>query len=223
MRAFLLWLALCISCLGAEPELVVTQFGTASVVAPSAPVEKAGWLVLPADPSFLVIDDGKRAVLAPSKAGSWWVILAYQTEAGQQFLVVTVTRGKPDPPVVPDPPDPDPQPEAGKRVVVILHETEDITADLARVFTALRAGPAASYLKDKGHLLSILDDDSVGPDGKPSPGVVAWREQLGGLAMPAVLIAEKTTAGTGKVLAKRTLTNGDNAASIIESVKKTGG
>lgn len=55
----------------------------------------------------------------------------------------------------------------GVRNIVVLREAADTTPDLARLTTALRAGEPAKYLKEKGHKLLILDDDSLDENGQP--------------------------------------------------------
>lgn len=62
--------------------------------------------------------------------------------------------------VAPVPPTP-PVPTPGKRQVVIVRESADDTPAQARIFTALRSGAEAGYLKDKGHTLLIFDDDDA--------------------------------------------------------------
>lgn len=139
---------------------------------------------------------------------------------------VVIVGGTPVPPVppgptppVPVPPDPPvPPPSVGPRGLTIIRETADSNPREAILYTSLRSGALADYLKSKNHSLQILDDDSVGSDGKPSPAVEAWKPIVSGMTLPVLVIYDPKTRN---VLGKYTLpaTSGE----VIELVKKHGG
>lgn len=119
-------------------------------------------------------------------------------------------------PPKPDPPGPTPPPPSGKRDVVILYESEDQTPSRAILFTSLRASQQGQYLKDKGHRLIIIDDDTVGPNGQLAE-VVAKYKSLG-VPLPALFVLD---SATGAVLVKQPLP--DTAGEVVELVKQHGG
>jgi hypothetical protein len=126
--------------------------------------------------------------------------------------VVPVPPGPSPPPV---PPDPTP---AGLRELVVIRETADSTPQQARLLTTLRTGAFDTYLRSKGHRLYVLDDDSVGSDGRPSPLVEAWKPIVAGIPMPVLVIVEPKTRG---VLAKQPLP--ESADAVLELLKQHGG
>jgi hypothetical protein len=138
------------------------------------------------------------------------------------WVVIVDPRPPTPPPDPPQPPDPTPGPTppvpAGARAVLILRETAESTPQLARLLTQLRTGQHAEYLRSKGHSLSILDDDAVGSDGRPSPAVELWRPHFAGLTLPAVLIYDPTSK---VVIAKQSLPA--TSAEVIETLKRHGG
>lgn len=113
---------------------------------------------------------------------------------------------------------PQPPPTPGARTVLLVRETAASTPELARAIAALRAGPQAAYLKSKGHVLTILDDDAVGPDGQPAPLLVKYRPHYQNLKLPALVIADGAT-----VLSAVSLADTATADQILEAIKKAGG
>lgn len=81
---------------------------------------------------------------------------------------------------------PTPKPSGPLRVVLVC-ETADTRAELARTINALRNGAAAEYIKTKGHVLDVLDDDAVDETGKPI------MTDLQGIQLPAMLIYDRQT------------------------------
>jgi len=73
--------------------------------------------------------------------------------------------------------------------IVIVRESGDTTAELARTINALRNGPAAAYLKSKNHRLDVLDDDAVDENGK-SVVDPAW---ISGVGLPVIVLLDGKT------------------------------
>lgn len=115
------------------------------------------------------------------------------------------------PPTPPTPPVP-----SGERHMVILHEVQDDTPEQARLWTQLRTGANAEYIKTKNHRLDILDDDSVDANGNPAK-IVTELKALG-VQMPALFILDKAT---GSVIHSQPLP--DSATKIMEVLKTYGG
>lgn len=145
------------------------------------------------------------------------------SEFGSSLVIVGTSPPGPGPlpPLPPTPPvPPDPTP-AGPRIVLLIRETADTTPALAALINQLRTGPPSQYLKSKGHNLLILDDDSLGGDGKPSVLVEQWRPHFKDLNLPAVLVIRKASDGSIQVVSKETLP--PTADAVIDLVKKSGG
>lgn len=121
----------------------------------------------------------------------------------------------PRPPPVP----PGPTPPPGARHILLVRETADSSPALALVIVSLRAGANAQYLKDRGHVLTILDDDAVGPDKQPAPILLKWRPHYQNLKLPALVIAD----AAGTVLAAESLPEKPSVDKIVEAIKKAGG
>lgn len=116
-------------------------------------------------------------------------------------------------------PPPGPTPTPGARLVLLIRETANSTPELRQAIIALRVGPHADYLKSRGHTLTVLDDDAVGPDGKPAPILEKWKPHYQNLNLPALILAD----GTGKVLAASPLSDKATADEVIDAIKKAGG
>ena len=105
--------------------------------------------------------------------------------------------------------------------VTIIHESADDTVEQARLWSLLRSGTAAAYLKGKGHTLNILDDDTPDSKGAPSPAVTQWAPFTEGL--PTVVIADKN----GKLIHRYKLPFEPNkpipVETILDELKKRGG
>lgn len=127
---------------------------------------------------------------------------------------------EPDPPGPGPDPEPDPpEPEAGKRLVYIVRESEEDTPQLAGLFVALRAGQSATWLRNQGHKLTILDDDEGDGRGNRSPVLVKLDPALANVPLPALIITDTD----GKVLAKATITPSTTADNVVEAITRTGG
>jgi hypothetical protein len=120
---------------------------------------------------------------------------------------------------VPPPVPPDPTP-AGSRSVILIRETAETTAQLARLITSLRQGPSAEYLKSKKHSLTVLDDDAVGSDGKPYAVVEAWRPHFAGMTLPVLIIVDPATQ---TLLRKVSLPGDATDDTVIQMLKAYGG
>ncbi len=174
-----------------------------------------------------LLKDSKIAVVTALVPGRYRLLAVSakgDTPSDYAECLVIVGNAPPVPPT-PVPPGPGPQPPvpvppspAGPRALTIIRETADNTPAIARLVTALRNGPQSQYLASKSHRLYVFDDDSVGPDGKPSPGVEGWRSIWSGLTLPVLVIYDPVTRN---VISKETLPA--TADAVIESVKKAGG
>lgn len=194
------------------------------------------WIVLsstlaPVAPRVL---EGGKVCVFEAAAGQYAVIQIPPGDA--QPVVVTLVLGgvspAPVPPPGPEPPappgpgppgpgptPPNPQP-AGPRNVLIFHESAAKSQEWTRTVNLLRVGPQSQYLASQGHRLWILDDDSVGADGRPSPAVAQWQPQIGGLALPVLLITDPTTR---VVIHKQSLPATVTADGVLEILKAHGG
>ncbi len=139
-----------------------------------------------------------------------------------------VTIGTPSPPpvvVVPpvDPPDPPtpPVPPQGPRHVTIIREGHEQTPQFADLIKSLRSGAGETWLTERGHSLFIVDDDQKGPDGQPTYLVAQWRQILGGLTLPVMVVHDPKTR---HVISKRSL---DKTASdpqiVLDALQAAGG
>lgn len=187
--------------------------------------DSLSWVAVPELPVADLLDrNGRPVLLVPTNsAGVFHLVLAFADEGKVRQVQHTVTVGG-TPPVPPGPgPGPGPQPPLpvveGKRAVLIIRETADSTPAIGRAVTALRNPPHSEYLKSKGHTLSILDDDSVGPDGKPAPAVEAWRPQFAGMTLPVVFIIDQATNTLVHKESMADLT----ADKVMDLLKKNGG
>ena len=116
-------------------------------------------------------------------------------------------------------PQPPPQPVIGPRMIIIIRETANSTPELRQAIIALRAGPHAKSLLDKGHTLAVLDDDAVGPDGKPAVVLEKWRPQFKDLRLPVLVVAD----AQGAVIIREALPDNVTAEQVMEIVRKAGG
>lgn len=195
--------------------------------------KKYAFTVIPSSKDFYVDTGGKVAYLA-GKSGTFTVVLVGIDGENVSIDTHTVTIGGPLPPTpvpptpippgptppTPVPPGPTPPVVEGKRALLIIRESADATPAMARLITALRNPPHSVYLKDKGHTLSILDDDSVDKDGRPTPAVEAWRAQFKDLPLPVLFVID---AAQGNHIHKQSLAPTATAGDVIEVLKKFGG
>lgn len=100
----------------------------------------------------------------------------------------------------------------GPALVVIIHETADTNTERARMITALRNGPAAEYLKSKGHSLLVIDDDAIDANGL---GVVK-PDWITGSQLPVVVVLDNS----GRVAYREPLPA--TADLLLESLKGKG-
>ena len=156
------------------------------------------------------LTDGSYLLTGVPKAG----------EPFQSRTVVVSTAGVVPPkpvPVVPPKPDVVVPETTGEREVVIVRESADQSAELARSLTALRVGSNAEYLKAKGHDLIVLDDDATLADGSPDPYVQGLMKLRGSVGLPCVFLVDKAA---NKLIDVKPFTND---AAAMEALKASGG
>jgi len=127
------------------------------------------------------------------------------TEFPSSVVKATVVVGEPGPNPPPGPPPPTP---SGRRQIVIVRESAEATPSQSRVIVALRDGPTAKSLRDRGHKLFVVDKDQ-------SP---EWMSIVTGIALPALVITDES--------GKQVLSKGQMPLSVPEieqTVKSTGG
>lgn len=100
---------------------------------------------------------------------------------------------------------PEPPVVAGKRRVLILHETADDTPADSALYIELRNGEADKYAESKGHTIDILDVSSF-PSPDPS------------IPIPSMFIYD---AATGAIINKQP--RPATPAAILEALKSSGG
>jgi hypothetical protein len=211
-------------CWGAEPTILPKEGQYVGFVRVDTP---SGWVCLSKEfdsvETVLIEGDekaGYRTCAVHGPAGKYAVLQI------NGFVVKThkVTLGpvgptppvppKPEPP--PGPPEPPPNPTpAGTRTVLIFHESGQQTPAQGILFNQLRSGDSGAYLKSKGHKVHILDDDSVGSDGKPA--LESWAKHLAGIALPAIVIADDK----GRVVHKGPCPAG--TPEVLDLIKASGG
>lgn len=135
-----------------------------------------------------------------------------------KFKVVggSPTPVPPTPPPDPVVPPPTPTP-VGKLTAVIVRESEEDTPVLGGVFVALRTGEPAKWLRERGHTLVIIDDDTTDAQGNPIPLVQTFKSL--GIAMPALFLLDSTN----QVIHKSTLSATTTADGILQVIRDTGG
>lgn len=140
-----------------------------------------------------------------------------------QYAGTLVVTGSAPVPPKPVPPGPDPPPTPvveGRRVVVILHESGEPTAEFGRMKLALRkqGGEHAKYLAAKGHSLLILDKET--PDENGQPLAIVTQLNAINVPLPALFIIN---ADTGDLLHSQPLTAQANAAGVMQVLREHGG
>jgi hypothetical protein len=135
----------------------------------------------------------------------------------QAALAAIVSELGAKPPV---PPGPTPPPVTeGKRIVIVLHEVDDDSADFAnfRVSTANNS-TAAQWFRSQGHIVQFLEEEQKGANGEPLPLDEDLKKL--GLGVPAVFVLDPATK---TVLYKQKLEPGVTADNLVEYTKRGGG
>lgn len=152
-------------------------------------------------PALTQLERSGRLTTMPEHALAWREISA------------GILRGAgtgPQPPPVP-PPTP-----SGKRHVVIVRESADVLPEFQRMAIALRSGEPAKYFRDKGHSLTVVDDDQIARQlSSPLREIVT--ESMSGAALPMLLILDSSNNVVHKGNVPTT------AQAVIERLKEHGG
>jgi hypothetical protein len=105
----------------------------------------------------------------------------------------------------------------GPRVVVVLHETAEVTSELQQQLTLLQTGANAEYCKAKGHKMRILDDDAKGVDRQPLPLVTRLAAE--NIPLPSAFVLNGDA-----ILARDHIDSPSNAATeVMDLLKGAGG
>lgn len=189
---------------------------------------KGGTAVVEVDFSIDFKNNGvkPRLSVVASNPGLYVVVLHNGNEGGG-LSTKRIQVGQLPPPPTPTPtPDPEPKPDPpqppvvqGKRLAVIVRETGDQSPALARTVVALRAGKQAAYLKEKGHTLKLLDDDSKTEDGLTDPDLALVEPEIRGKPLPVLVVLTED----GRALGTTSLPAEFSADSVVEFIKKHGG
>jgi hypothetical protein len=187
------------------------------------------WELINSSKTFLPVENGTKAVFAAGQPGKYLFVLIVAGADNNQRLEIKIARhevqiGRPPAPdpQPPRPPDPTPGPAPGPRLALIIHETAQATVERQAMFTALRTGDPAAYLKSKSHRLLILDQDTT--DGQNAPILTAWRTELTrrNQKLPALIILPNGADFSPAAA----LAVGDlppTAAAVLEAIKANGG
>jgi len=183
------------------------------------------WELLNSGKTFLPVDGGQKVVFASGQPGKYLFALIVAGADNNQRLEIKIARhevtiGKPQPEPEPKP-DPTPGPAPGPRLALIIHESAAATVESQALFTALRTGEPAAYLKAKAHRLLILDQDTT--DGKNAPTLAAWRTELTkrNQRLPALILTPATDFSPAAAIAVVDLP--PTAAAVVEAIKAAGG
>lgn len=160
-----------------------------------------GLLLLLASP---LLADGQESQVKGSLPGSLPITIT---------ITITVTPAPAPAPVPPPGGKVDPPPSAGPLYLVVIG-----TATGAAERGQLYADPALqSYLKIKGHHVRLVDENVVGPDGKPPADVAPYLARAQGKALPQLFLVDQA----GHVLYAGPLPT--TAPGIIALLKSRGG
>ncbi len=151
----------------------------------------------------------------------------YKPTKARRFVVTVTESDLPIPPPVPptpEPPGPGPNPPpvpvpAGKRNLLIIHESTKDTPAFGGMVVGLRNGAPAEYLKSKGHRFYLLDDNDVNMNGKPTALVEKWRPHLVGMKLPVVVVLNEKA----EIVHKQELPEGTTPTQAIDILKSHGG
>jgi hypothetical protein len=155
----------------------------------------------------------------PGKAPEYMIALYAPGRTKAEIIVST--DGLPVPP--PDPtPDPIPPPTPGERLVVVIHESGEVSTALAQSLQELRNYATS---ESKVRRLRILDPDLKGPDDKTPAWFQSYLDLIEAKALPLpVLMVGVLPTEEGKSLSAIYVEPlPDTGAAIIEAVKKYGG
>ncbi len=213
---------------------IAVPVSAASLVGPKeAPVRTPVWLTLDGVPANAVGDtkwglfpqhDGDQFMRLfdaegrpvcffwSSTPGKRAIFVDVNVPGNYQLLIHEIAYGEGEVKPVPFPPDPKPNPTPGKRHVIILEETGPKPADQKRreEYTKILFSPKLrSYLKEKGHQLTI-------PDVSDVPRELAQRK-LADQSLPRLIIED----GDGKLLYQGPLPKTVDA--VIKTIKANGG
>jgi hypothetical protein len=233
LSALFLLLALCGSALAQLPRAIVTgpreaRCGSLIVLDAS---ESTGtgrlWLlaVSPEETSFLPVESGIKAIFASPTPGRYTFVLVVSgvnsnggPAADMATHSVTLSGGTPPQPPGPQPPNPPTPPvNAGRRLIVVLRETESSDVATATAILKLRTDQQIlDRLKAKNHPSPlILDRDSQ------SPLVDRLKLEAGRLPLPLLFVLDYSAGDDGATISKAPMPA--NAAGIVEALTKAGG
>jgi len=141
-----------------------------------------------------------------------------KTEAEVIRRLIDANTG-PQPPPIPPKPDPDPKPDPvvwpeSPLIVVVIEETEQASNGRGAFFAD---AALTARMVEKGHKWRAVDQNVVGPDGRPPADIVRFLEAAKGKSLPQVFLVD----GKGK-----TRHQGDcpaKASDLIAQLKKVGG
>lgn len=157
-------------------------------------------------------EDGQILDFSSGTPGTFTFYLAASDEDESILARHRVIIGqRPVPPPGPGPvptPVPVPVPVSEKRCVLIVYESKAVTPAESRTYTNLRDGTAAAYLKSKGHMLDICDQNKP-PANKYAPFGKLPELLIFDAANPAVPLFRGPMPAT--------------ADNVIEQLTRTGG
>lgn len=180
-------------------------------------------------PSSTMIVTGKKDAVWATTTGSFRFVAVGDAAGKIEYVTLLVNFPKAGPTPVPPgpgpvppgpivPPEPPPSPTTGPKDIILIRETGNSNPNIANAVVALRSGAPSKYLKEKGHNLWILDQDTTDQFKKPSPLLDLWRPYFTGLKLPVLVITNK-----GKFEYRQEVPDSATADDIIAIVKGHGG
>ena len=167
----------------------------------------------------------KSFLVQPYTAGVFRVIFWSKGDTEYAVLVIDASAG-PAPPPTPIPPGPTPGPDDNgpkppptpvvpqAYYVVVVEETGLAVAERGAFFAD---AALAARMQDKGHRFRVVDQNVVGPDGKPPADVARFLTAAAGKTLPrAFLVDQKGKAVWSGDLPKA-------PAALVELLQKYGG
>lgn len=175
-------------------------------------------------------DDGQEMRLllgiTPRSGGVYFVVAVDGGSAdGKAIGVKRLVVGPEVPPVPPPSPSPAPPPPdrlEGKRLLLLIRETSDVTPQQNLTEIAMRQGFAADYLKRKGHLLLIQSDDQPLPVNIPPAAKTAF-EKAKNMPQPVLAIINPAADASSGVLTVESIPADIKPEVLLELIKKHGG